>query len=70
MHHSLITHEMTMIRSVFVVCLLAGLLISIAPAHAQKRGPKSSTPVGVGKDHRHAEPRKWKPQPQQPGIGL
>jgi hypothetical protein len=49
MHHSLITLEMTMIRSVCVVCLVAGLLLSIAPAHAQKRGPKSSTPAGVAK---------------------
>jgi hypothetical protein len=29
-------------RSAFVLCLLAGLLIALAPAHAQKKGPKSS----------------------------
>ncbi len=45
----LIIQEKTMMRSAFVVCLLAGILVSVVPAPAQKRGPKSSTSAVLAK---------------------
>ena len=43
------THETAMMRSAFIVCMIAGILSATAPAHAQKRGPKSRTAVPVAK---------------------
>jgi hypothetical protein len=42
-------HEKTMMRRAFVVCVLAGMFLSVAPAFAQKRGPKSKPPAAVAK---------------------
>jgi hypothetical protein len=38
-----------MMRSAFVVCLIAGILVPAAPAHAQKRGPRSGSSATLSK---------------------